>query len=79
MSASELREIISECCSDQVFSYNGKPSGITAEVNNYIPVFHVWHGDKLKDFDDVDILMSEPFFSGKSLNELAGEIDFDSL
>lgn len=79
MNANELKKIISECCGDQVFSYNGKPSGITADVDNYIPLYHVWHGEKTKDFDDIDVLMSEPFFSGKSLNELAAEIEFDLL
>lgn len=79
MTTQELRKIFSEYCNDIVFSYAGKPSGVTIEVSNYAPMFQVWHGDQTKVYDDLDDLMSDPFYSGKSLDDLAEKVEFDIL
>lgn len=76
MSAKELKAIIADCCNDVVFTYNGKKSGITSEVNNHVPTFQVWHGDNTKEYDNVDDVMNDKFYSGKSINELLTEVDF---
>lgn len=75
MNKDELRQILSECCNDISFSYKGLPSGVTSEVHNYVPTYQVWHGDDVKEYDNVDEVMNDKFYSGKSLNELAGEVE----
>lgn len=76
MNRSELKKVIAECCNDVVFVYNGKKSGVTAEVHDSVPTFQVWHGNDTKEFSDVDVLMSDKFFSGKSIDELSEKVDF---
>lgn len=73
MSPDKLKKVISDCCNDVTFEYNGKKSGITSEVKDYIPTFQAWHGDQVKEYSNVDILMSDRFYSGKSLRQLAKE------
>ena len=51
------------------------PSGITAEVSDYIPVFYMWYGNISKDYSDVDELINDDFFDGKTLNEIVDDID----
>lgn len=76
MSANELKKIISDCCNDVTFSYNGMDSGVTSEMKDYIPTFQVWHGESTKEYNDVEKVMSDKFYSGKSLNELADVVKF---
>lgn len=76
MSKSELKQIILDCCNDVVFSYSGKESGITSEVKDYVPTFYAWHGSKTKEYHDVDELMTDSFFGGKSIADLIGKVDF---
>ena len=71
-----MKNIILACCNDVVFTYNGKKSGVTAEVSGSVPTFQVWHGSDIKDYDDIDALLSDKFFSGKSINDLAERINF---
>lgn len=72
----KLRNIILECCNDVLFVYNGKKSGITSEVHDSVPTFQVWHGSNIKEYSDVDALMSDKFFGGKSVNELLDAVTF---
>lgn len=76
MSKSELKTIISECVNDVIFTYNKKRSGITSEVNNSVPTFQVWHGSETKEYADIDELLNDKFFSGKSVNDLVGSVEF---
>ena len=73
MTRDALFQIIRECVNEVVFVYNGKKSGVTAEVEDSVPTFQVWHGDEIKEYRTADEVMNEPFYSGKSLNELADE------
>lgn len=76
MSKSELKRIILDCCNDVLFTFDGKASGITSEVKDYVPTFHAWHGSKTKRYADVDELMSDTFFGGKSIIDLIGKVKF---
>lgn len=76
MTEQELRDIIFDCCNDVMFTYNGKMSGITVEVHNSAPTYQVWHGSEIREYDNVDDVMSDKFYSGKSINELLGDIEF---
>lgn len=76
MNADELRQEISYEYNDVSFYYNGKPSGISPEVHNSIPTFYVWYGDEEKEYSDVNKLMSDKFFDGKSLEEIADKVEY---
>ena len=76
MTLRNLKKIISDCCNDVIFTYNEKMSGVTSEVHNRIPTFQVWHGDSIKEYSDVDEVLTDKFYSGKSINELIKIVDF---
>lgn len=79
MNKDQLRQILSECCNDISFSYGGLPSGVTVEVHNYVPTYQAWHGDDVKEYDTVDEIMNDKFYSGKSLNDLVKEVEIDVI
>lgn len=76
MTKAELKQIIQDCCNDVLFTYNRKGSGITSEVKDYVPTFHAWHGSDTKDYFNVDDLMMDKFFGGKSINDLIETVEF---
>lgn len=76
MNKVELKKTIAACLDDVLFTYDGKRSGITSEVHDSVPTFQMWHGDKTKEYDDLDSLMSDRFFGGKSINDLLGVVEF---
>ena len=76
MTTQELKSIIADCCNDVVFTYNGKKSGITSVVHNSVPTFQVWFGSETKEYDNVDDVMSDKFYDGKSINDLIHDVDF---
>lgn len=76
MTKAELKQIIQDCCNDVLFTYNRKGSGITSEVKDYVPTFHAWHGSDTKDYSNVDDLMTDKFFGGKSINDLIETVEF---
>ncbi|MBR2895476.1 MAG: hypothetical protein IKC03_07455 [Oscillospiraceae bacterium] len=51
-------------------------SGISVEVYDSIPTYQVWHGSEIKEYSDIDDLMTDKFFGGKSIIELVGSVDF---
>ncbi len=71
MSADELRDEVVEQLNDVEFIYNGKPSGISPEFHNSIPVYYIWYGNEDKEHSDIDEAMSDKFFGGKSLSEIS--------
>lgn len=76
MTRSELEKTISDCCNDVSFTYNGVPSGVTSEVHDYIPTFHAWYGEKIRAYNNIEDVMSDEFYGGKSLNDLVGIVEF---
>lgn len=76
MNKEKLREIIGECCHDIEFDYLGKKSGITVTVHNYIPTWQVWHGENIREYDLLDEVMTDKFYSGASLENLAANTEF---
>jgi hypothetical protein len=36
----------------------------------------VWHGSETKEYGNVDDVMNDKFYSGKSINDLVGVVDF---
>lgn len=76
MSADELRRELIYEWNDVEFIYNGKRSGVTSEVYDSIPTFSVWYGEKEKEYSDIDEVMSDKFFDGKSLAEIAEIVEY---
>jgi hypothetical protein len=67
--------MVDECCNDVTFSFQGKSAGIVPEVNNYSKIFHVWYGDKTKDYLTVQDVMADQIFDGQSLRNIFDNID----
>lgn len=76
MNADELRNELVHEWNDVEFIYNGKQAGVTSEVHNYTPTFSMWYGNKEKEFSDIDEVMSDKFFDGKSLAEIAEIVEY---
>ena len=76
MMVEQLRRAITEEFSDVFFTHSDKRSGVTSEVHGGIPMFQAWHGEETKEYESADRLMTDPFFSGKSLEDLAGNTVF---
>ena len=58
------------------FIYNGKQSGVTSEVRDYIPTFTMWYGEKEREYSEIDEVMGDKFFDGKSLEEIAEIVEY---
>ena len=76
MTIEKLRKVISEACNDVTFVYNGKRSGVTVTVQNYVATYQVWHGDDTKEYKGIDTLLNDKFYSGKSIVDLVGHVNF---
>lgn len=75
MKISDFIILLDECCNDVTFSFGGKSSGIMPEVENYKKNYHVWYGDKTKDYPSVETLMNDKFFDGQTLKEIFSKLD----
>jgi hypothetical protein len=76
MTIDNLVRVINDCCNDISFSFNGKNAVIIPEVNNYKKIYHVWHGDKSKDYFNVDDVMNDAFYDGYSLRDIYSRVQF---
>ena len=78
MTLKDLRRYcVSENYNTLVFSYAGKDSGVEPTAHNSVISFKAWHGDATKDYTNVDALLTDKFFSGKSLSDLVKTVDFE--
>lgn len=63
---------------DFSFVVNGRKSGITTyKVSDGIPTITMWYGDKEKEYNDPKDLLEDPFFDGKTLRELAINLNIE--
>ena len=76
MTSEDIRQVISECCNDVLFVYNGLQSGVTSRVYASVPIFQLWHGTDVKECSSVDEAMNLKFFSGQSIIDIIGSVDF---
>lgn len=79
MTIHTLKQAIKECTNDIIFTFNGKSSGITSTVNNYIPVFQAWYGNDIKEYDNIEDVMNDNFYNGKALADIVDEIEITIL
>ena len=73
MKISELRTALGINYSDLEFQYHGKPCGVTSTVHHSKPSFQAWCGDELREYHNVDAVMADRFYDGKTLVELLDE------
>lgn len=74
MKAEVLKKLILSLTQDIVFEYDGHYGCI----NPWNPKkIEVGYDDKVKTYHDVDELMTDKFFHGKSLSEISEQLDID--
>ena len=88
ITAKAIEDRIKEMCCAVTWDYNGKHCG----VDPYgIPIdkitedrfkmkygFDMWYGDKCATFDTAEKVMNEPFFDGKTIEEIIPDmVDYD--
>ncbi len=71
-----IRNRIAECCTLFGFTYNGLQCDVDP-FNEH--KFNLFCNGTQKTVNSIDAVMNDPFFDGKSLNEIAEEIDIDSF
>ena len=66
----EVVKLIQDSYPTLIFDFNNKKCGVDIEVDNTIPKFQLWFGEKVKFYDDLNIMLDDNFFDGKSLSNL---------
>ncbi len=74
MKPNELKNLILSLTQDIVFSYKGKYACINPWNDKKI---EVGYGDDVKVYDNIDDVMNDKFYQGKSLIEIAESIVSD--
>ncbi len=80
ITANNIKNRISECATLFSFVYHGKQGNVDPYYlgeNKY--EFLLYFDGAEKTVYNVEAVMSEPFFDGKSLSEITDEIDIDSF
>ncbi|MFC6176943.1 hypothetical protein ACFQAV_08830 [Companilactobacillus huachuanensis] len=77
MTIDELKEKIIDEGSGYTFRYGEKLCGMEPIVEKGVFTFGAWSGDKNKDYADIDDLMTDKFYSGKSIEELLNNNDIE--
>ena len=75
MTAKDIKDAILEFTDDVIFYYGDESACIVPICKNSIDSFRVGWRDNVKTYNSIDDLMSDRIFGGKSLNEIAGEIE----
>lgn len=71
-------KIIDEMCG-YTFTYKGQPCGMEPIGKQANFTFQAWSGDKNKDYKNINELMTDKFYSGKSLSELIDTVELDFI
>lgn len=74
MSLNEIKDYISSLCSHLTFDFHGKSCGIDPISPDH---FDMWYGDNAITVTSIDDVMKQPFFDGKSLQDIVDEIEVD--
>ena len=77
MKLQQLKDYLDDYSIDFNFEVNNKESGIETVVDNYVPTFTLWYGDKYKDFHQKEDMIKYPIFDGKSLEQLLPTLDIE--
>ena len=74
MTASALRDKIDNMVSHIAFQYQDKPCGVDPISKTH---FDMWCGDNAMTVDGLDAVMETDFFLGRSLSDIAPDINID--
>ncbi len=74
MNKEKLKDLILSFCQDVIFQYHGENACINPYNKNK---FEVGYGDKAKIYTDIDELMDDKFYDGKSLNQISESLDIE--
>lgn len=78
--AEQIKNRLAECVNAFTFDYHNKRCGVDPYGNIVSgATFEMWCGDDDKTVYDIDEVMTTPFFDGKSLSEIAIEIEIDEF
>lgn len=77
MKLNDLRNLLLTGYNDIDFVVNSKQSGVFSNVHNSKLSFQAWCGDRTKEYDNVDSLMIDEFFDGKSLLYLSNLVEIN--
>lgn len=75
MTKSDFIHILTEEYQIATFLYNNKKCGIEPETHNSVTTYCMWYGNSWKDYGDINQLMSDGFFDGKSLNDIFSSLN----
>ena len=78
MKKCDFVKCIMELGNDVTFVYNNKKCGICSEVKSSIFSFQAWCGKEIKEYkqSNLQTVMEDKFFDGKSINELLNIVEF---
>lgn len=74
MSAKDLKDLILSLTQDVTFQYKGEYACINPWNSQKI---EVGYGDKVKIYNNIDHVMKDKFYHGKSLEEISEELDIE--
>lgn len=57
------------------FEYDGKQCGVEPQTQDSETTYTMWYGEVLKDYDNIDDLLSDEFFDGESLQDIFPSVD----
>ncbi|MBO5245174.1 MAG: hypothetical protein J6B02_03645, partial [Selenomonadales bacterium] len=72
-----IKEALIRSEAEVLFVHRGEPSGIASTQMADGMIFLLWYGYRKKAFGNIDEMMTEPFFDGCSLEDLAGMTAFE--
>lgn len=74
MKPKNLKELILSLTQDIVFEYDGAVACINPWNETKI---EVGYDDKMKTYDNIDDVMNDPIYHGKSLHEISEQLSID--
>lgn len=74
MKPKNLKELILSLTQDIVFEYDGAVACINPWNETKI---EVGYDDKMKTYDNIDDVMNDPIYHGKSLQEISEQLSID--
>ena len=72
MTVKDLRDRINSICTHVLFDDNGKECGVDPFNEKH---FDMWCGDDFMEAHSIDEVMKVPFFEGKALEDIAGQLE----
>lgn len=72
----ELKKALTLEFCDIEFSFHGKNCGVEPIVENSRATYNVWCDNRLETFKSADEVLDSPMFDGKTLREIAEDVDF---